>query len=121
MMMSILESVSQREDSYLYVRLPSPWSRPATPARPPQAPTLTLAHTCLVSLEPTLLLTHSVDLFARVSNDLAIGLYESLGYRVFRTVEAYYGGGPKEPDENAYGKSLSSWDTSLRHVIILRH
>lgn len=46
----------------------------------------------------------SVDLFARVSNDLAIGLYESLGYRVFRTVEAYYGGGPKEPDENAYGE-----------------
>ncbi len=45
-----------------------------------------------------------MDLFARVSNDLAIGLYESLGYRVFRTVEAYYGGGPKEPDENAYGE-----------------
>ncbi|GAA5883388.1 hypothetical protein JCM16303_006724 [Sporobolomyces ruberrimus] len=43
-----------------------------------------------------------VDLFVRESNDLAIGLYESLGYMVYRRVIGYYGGGPKEPDEDAF-------------------
>ncbi|GAA5846532.1 hypothetical protein JCM3766R1_002521 [Sporobolomyces carnicolor] len=43
-----------------------------------------------------------VDLFVRESNDLAIGLYESLGYKVYRRVIGYYGGGPKEPDEDAF-------------------
>jgi len=48
----------------------------------------------------------SVDLFVRESNDLAIGLYQSLGYMIYRRVVGYYGGGPKEPDEDAFGKSL---------------
>ncbi|BGP14126.1 hypothetical protein JCM10213_002424 [Rhodosporidiobolus nylandii] len=43
-----------------------------------------------------------VDLFVRQSNNLAIGLYESLGYTIYRRVRGYYGGGPKEPDEDAY-------------------
>ncbi|GAA5992487.1 hypothetical protein JCM10908_000844 [Rhodotorula pacifica] len=43
-----------------------------------------------------------VDLFVRQSNDLAIGLYESLGYMIYRKVQAYYGGGPGEKDEDAY-------------------
>ncbi|GAA6064010.1 hypothetical protein JCM10212_001405 [Sporobolomyces blumeae] len=43
-----------------------------------------------------------VDLFVRESNDLAIGLYESLGYKVYRRVKGYYGGGPREPDEDAF-------------------
>ncbi|POY76713.1 GNAT family acetyltransferase [Rhodotorula taiwanensis] len=43
-----------------------------------------------------------VDLFVRQSNDLAIGLYESLGYMIYRRVQAYYGGGPGEKDEDAY-------------------
>lgn len=45
----------------------------------------------------------SVDLFVRQSNNLAIGLYESLGYMIYRRVQAYYGGGPGEKDEDAYG------------------
>ena len=49
----------------------------------------------------------SVDLFARESNDLAISLYESLGYVVFRRVVGYYGGGPKQADEDGLGASLS--------------
>lgn len=39
----------------------------------------------------------------RQSNNLAIGLYESLGYMIYRRVQAYYGGGPGEKDEDAYG------------------
>ncbi|GAA5941833.1 GNAT family N-acetyltransferase [Sporobolomyces koalae] len=43
-----------------------------------------------------------VDLFVRESNDLAIGLYQSLGYMIYRRVIGYYGGGPREPDEDAF-------------------
>ncbi|GAA5862853.1 hypothetical protein JCM3774_006663 [Rhodotorula dairenensis] len=43
-----------------------------------------------------------VDLFVRQSNNLAIGLYESLGYMIYRRVQGYYGGGPGEKDEDAY-------------------
>ena len=45
----------------------------------------------------------SVDLFVRESNDLAIGLYESLGYIIYRRVKDYYGGGPKGKDEDGFG------------------
>ena len=34
-----------------------------------------------------------VDLFVRVSNAVAIGMYEGLGYTTYRRVLAYYGGG----------------------------
>ncbi|GAA5971581.1 hypothetical protein JCM11641_000649 [Rhodosporidiobolus odoratus] len=43
-----------------------------------------------------------VDLFVRKTNDLAIGLYESLGYMIYQRVRGYYGGGPGVPDEDAY-------------------
>mmetsp|Transcript_12471 Transcript_12471/g.38035 ORF Transcript_12471/g.38035 Transcript_12471/m.38035 type:complete len:176 (+) Transcript_12471:100-627(+) len=38
-----------------------------------------------------------VDLFVRVSNNLAIEMYKRLGYIVYRTILGYYGG-----EENAY-------------------
>lgn len=38
-----------------------------------------------------------VDLFVRVSNQIAINMYQQLGYIVYRTVLEYYSG-----DENAY-------------------
>jgi len=44
----------------------------------------------------------------RQSNNLAIGLYESLGYMIYRRVRGYYGGGPGEKDEDAYGASRFS-------------
>jgi len=48
-----------------------------------------------------------VDLFVRVSNKLAIGMYEKLGYIVYRVVLEYYGG--IDGDEDAYDmrKALS--------------
>ncbi|XP_023341434.1 N-alpha-acetyltransferase 20 [Eurytemora carolleeae] len=47
-----------------------------------------------------------VDLFVRVSNKVALTIYEKLGYTVYRTVLEYYSG---ETDEDAYDmrKSLS--------------
>lgn len=45
-----------------------------------------------------------VDLFVRISNQVAITMYSNLGYIVYRTVLEYYSG-----DENAFDmrKSLS--------------
>ncbi len=42
-----------------------------------------------------------MDLFVRVSNVLAIAMYERLGYVVYRQVEKYYSG-----EEDAYGASF---------------
>jgi N-terminal acetyltransferase B complex catalytic subunit len=39
-----------------------------------------------------------VDLFVRVSNELAINMYKKFGYTVYREVLGYYSG-----QENAYG------------------
>lgn len=43
-----------------------------------------------------------VDLFVRVSNKAAIGMYEGLGYSVYRRILGYY----CDPDEDAYGKEV---------------
>ena len=40
-----------------------------------------------------------VDLFVRMSNKSAVGMYEGMGYSVYRRVLDYYCG----PDEDAYG------------------
>ena len=42
-----------------------------------------------------------VDLFVRVSNEIATSMYTRLGYTVYRKVLEYYSG---DPDEDAYGK-----------------
>lgn len=44
-----------------------------------------------------------VDLFVRVSNDIAVNMYKKLGYSVYRRVLDYYSG---DPDEDAYGIML---------------
>jgi ribosomal protein S18 acetylase RimI-like enzyme len=50
-----------------------------------------------------------VDLYVRPSNEMATGLYEGMGYSVFRVVKDYYGNlGPDSEGsapENAYGMS----------------
>lgn len=48
---------------------------------------------------------HFVDLFVRESNAEAIGMYERMGYRIYRRVLQYYTG----PDEDAFDmrKALS--------------
>lgn len=48
-----------------------------------------------------------VDLYVRVSNTVAISMYKSLGYTVYRTVLEYYSG---DPDEDAYGIYYLLWD-----------
>ncbi|KAM6128693.1 N-alpha-acetyltransferase 20 isoform 2-T2 [Phoenicopterus ruber ruber] len=47
-----------------------------------------------------------VDLFVRVSNQVAVNMYKQLGYSVYRTVLEYYSASSGEPDEDAYGKCL---------------
>jgi ribosomal protein S18 acetylase RimI-like enzyme len=42
-----------------------------------------------------------VDLYVRVSNAVAIGMYRKFGYSVYRRVKNYYAGAV---DEDAYGK-----------------
>lgn len=42
-----------------------------------------------------------VDLFVRVSNKVAIGMYTKFGYTVYRRVLDYYTGYPQ--DEDAFG------------------
>ena len=39
-----------------------------------------------------------VDLFVRKSNEVAIGMYQSMGYLIYRTVVGYYSG----PEEDSY-------------------
>ena len=42
-----------------------------------------------------------VDLFVRASNAVAARLYVALGYTAYRRVLGYYGGGAREPPEDA--------------------
>lgn len=44
-----------------------------------------------------------VDLFVRVSNTLAIGMYNAFGYSVYRRVIGYYSG-----EEDAFGERLAA-------------
>ena len=44
-----------------------------------------------------------VDLFVRMSNNVAVDMYQQLGYVIYRRVLEYYSG---DPDEDAYGESL---------------
>uniref|UniRef100_A0A8C6T6N2 N-alpha-acetyltransferase 20 n=1 Tax=Neogobius melanostomus TaxID=47308 RepID=A0A8C6T6N2_9GOBI len=63
-----------------------------------------------------------VDLFVRVSNQVAVNMYKSLGYSVYRTVIEYYSASNGEPDEDAYDmrKALSR-DSEKKSIIPLPH
>lgn len=50
-----------------------------------------------------------MDLFVRVSNQVAVNMYKRLGYSVYRTVIEYYSASNGEPDEDAYGNSSYDW------------
>ena len=59
-----------------------------------------------------------VDLFVRVSNQVAITMYRNLGYTVYRTVLQYYSG---EVDEDAYDmRKALKMDTEKTSVIPLK-
>lgn len=57
-----------------------------------------------------------VDLFVRVSNEIAIGMYEKLGYSVYRRVMEYYSGGGfgDSEDEDAFGEFAVGKDVGWR-------
>ncbi|KAH1172992.1 hypothetical protein KIL84_016831 [Mauremys mutica] len=63
-----------------------------------------------------------VDLFVRVSNQVAVNMYKQLGYSVYRTVLEYYSASNGEPDEDAYDmrKALSR-DAEKKSIIPLPH
>ena len=68
----------------------------------PQYRRLGVAHTLMNYLEATTHLLYNgyfVDLFVRASNTLAISMYKSLGYIIYRQVLDYYSG-----EEDAYGE-----------------
>lgn len=44
-----------------------------------------------------------VDLYVRVSNEIAVRMYEGMGYTVYRRVVEYYSAGLGEIEEDAYG------------------
>ena len=43
-----------------------------------------------------------VDLFVRSSNEVAIGMYKTLGYSLYRRVIDYYSGDAKHKSEDAW-------------------
>ena len=53
-----------------------------------------------------------VDLFVRMSNNVAVDMYKQLGYVIYRRVLEYYSG---DPDEDAYGEKLLSLLLVLTH------
>uniref|UniRef100_S4RPR2 N-alpha-acetyltransferase 20 n=1 Tax=Petromyzon marinus TaxID=7757 RepID=S4RPR2_PETMA len=63
-----------------------------------------------------------VDLFVRVSNQVAVSMYRRLGYSVYRTVLEYYSASNGEADEDAYDmrKALSR-DVNKKSVVPLPH
>jgi len=54
-----------------------------------------------------------VDLFVRVSNLLAIGMYRGMGYSVYRRVVEYYSGAANESAEDAFGMFSSCFISRL--------
>lgn len=61
-----------------------------------------------------------VDLFVRPSNEVAINMYKSLGYIVYRTVLKYYSGGADSDEEDAYDmRKAMSRDTGKVTVVPL--
>lgn len=53
--------------------------------------------------------TYFVDLFVRVTNELAITLYEKLGYSIYRRVVGYYGS-EYPTDRNRVNKEIDAFD-----------
>lgn len=58
-----------------------------------------------------------VDLYVRCNNTVAIGMYERMGYSVYRRVEEYYGslgqGKGGRDEEDAFGKFYLPFLASL--------
>ncbi|MES1914645.1 MAG: hypothetical protein MHM6MM_006694 [Cercozoa sp. M6MM] len=87
----------------------------------PQFRRLGLARRLIRDLERTseeLYDTWFVDLFVRASNKLAIGMYEALGYAIYRTVREYYSADLLHAAENALDmRRPCAKDTDKRSLI----
>lgn len=71
---------------------------------------------CLPPAAPQVHDAYFVDLFVRVSNTVAISMYRSFGYSVYRTVLQYYSG-----DEDAYDmRKAMPRDVHKKSVIPLK-
>lgn len=57
-----------------------------------------------------------VDLFVRVSNKVAVDMYNKLGYSVYRRVIEYYSG---DVDEDAFGKFFKTLTNSILTIVWL--
>ncbi|KAJ1517799.1 N(alpha)-acetyltransferase 20, NatB catalytic subunit [Coelomomyces lativittatus] len=53
-----------------------------------------------------------VDLFVRESNQVAIQMYQKMGYIIYRCVLDYYSGGSEMQDEDAMGTKNESKKTA---------
>ncbi|CAK8680095.1 unnamed protein product [Clavelina lepadiformis] len=59
-----------------------------------------------------------VDLFVRKSNQVALKMYEKLGYVIYRTVLDYYSSPDGDADEDAYDmRKPTSWDKNKTSII----
>lgn len=54
--------------------------------------------------------TNFIDLFVKVTNSLAIGMYEKLGYSVYRRVVGYYGNGNWVPNTKMVNDDKDAFD-----------
>ena len=70
---------------------------------------LGLAATLMKCLEDVSEYKHCyfVDLFVRLSNEVAITMYKNLGYKVFRQIQGYYAGTGSDEDALDMRKALS--------------
>ena len=62
-----------------------------------------------------------VDLFVRASNDVAVGMYQNLGYSLFRRVKNYYGGGADEKKEDAFDMRKPMPRDTEKETLICEH
>lgn len=90
----------------------------------PEFRRLGLAKTLMKNLEDISENVHNgyfVDLFVRVSNSLAIAMYEKMGYTVYRRVIGYYSGTPQTAEEDAFDmrKALAR-DVDKKSIIPLK-
>ena len=63
--------------------------------------------------------TYFVDLFVRVSNKVAIGMYRKFGYSVYRSVLGYYTG--TDPEDGYDMRKALPRDIDKKSIIPLKH
>ncbi|KAL7276960.1 N-alpha-acetyltransferase 20 [Rhizina undulata] len=122
---SVMESASGNIMGYIMGKAEGPPSSfhghvTAVTVAPPYR-RLSLAKTMMAELERVTTQVYNgyfVDLYVRISNDVAITMYERMGYSVYRRVVEYYSGSsPGEVDEDAFDmRKPMKRDKERRHI-----